>query len=89
MSNLPRPYRDDRDLEAMRTLSGLGKKVNTGSYYVHPGDLDWQLHYPPQEEARKRTIFVWKKSAQASSLLGWTLRTHQHRGTQTLSNGWF
>ena len=40
-----RPYRDERDLEAMRNLLMAGRKVNNGSYYIHPGDLNWWLYY--------------------------------------------
>ncbi len=73
MSNLPRPYRDECDLEPMCALLVLERRANNGSYYVHPGDLDWWLHHPPQEEVRKQTIFLWESNANDSHLPGWTL----------------
>lgn len=69
----PRAYRDNRDLENMRQLLVTGKKANNGSYYVHPGDLDWWLNYLSQENKRQKTIFLWEDSQKDCHLLGWTL----------------
>ncbi|MBN1535869.1 MAG: GNAT family N-acetyltransferase [Anaerolineales bacterium] len=72
MECYPRAYQDARDLEKMRQLLAAGKKADNGSYYVHPGDLDWWLHYLSQEDRRDQTIFLWENS-QEELLLGWTL----------------
>lgn len=69
----PRAYRDNLDLENMRQLLVTGKKSNNGSYYIHPGDLDWWLRYLSQENKREKTIFLWEDSQKDSLLLGWTL----------------
>jgi mycothiol synthase len=71
--NEPRPYRNERDLEAMRDLLMVGRKANNGSYYVHPGDLDWWLFYPPLEEDVWDHIYLWDDPAQPGRLLGWVL----------------
>lgn len=68
-----RPYRDERDLEAMCSLLMAGRKANNGSYYVHRGDLNWWLYYPPLEGAFWDQIYLWDDPAQPGRLLGWVL----------------
>jgi len=69
----PRPYRDEWDLEAMRRLLMQGRKANNGSYYVHQGDLNWWLYYPPLEGDFWDHIYLWDDPAQPGRLLGWAL----------------
>lgn len=69
----PRPYRDERDLESMRNLLQLGRKANNGSYYIHQGDLNWWLYYPPLEGDYWEDIHLWDDPAQPGRLLGWAL----------------
>src|SRR4030042_49432 len=69
----PRPYRDEWDLEAMRRLLMQGRKTNNGSYYVHQGDLNWWLYYPPLEGDFWDHIYLWDDPAQPGRLLGWAL----------------
>jgi len=69
----PRPYRDERDLEAMRNLLMQGRKADNGTYYVHTGDLCWWLYYPPLEGDFWDHIHLWDDPEQPGRLLGWAL----------------
>src|SRR4030042_6467205 len=69
----PRPYRDEQDLIAMRHLLQLGRKTHNGSYYIHQGDLNWWLYYPPLEGGFWDQIHLWDVPAQPGRLLGWAL----------------
>ncbi len=37
----PRPYRDAADLPRMMAVLAAGRLAQTGTYYVHRGDLCW------------------------------------------------
>ncbi|HNB52394.1 MAG TPA: GNAT family N-acetyltransferase [Anaerolineales bacterium] len=66
----PRPYHNETDLDAMRTLLQAGHAANNGTYYVYPGDLNWWWYYhDPKKHFPERT-FLWEQDGQ---LLGWTL----------------
>jgi mycothiol synthase len=69
----PRPYRDERDLEAMNTLLVHGRMADNGTYYVHTGDLSWWLYYPPREGDFWDHIHLWDDPEIAGRLLGWAL----------------
>jgi mycothiol synthase len=69
----PRPYRDERDLEAMRNLLMDGRKANNGSYYIHIGDLKWWLYYPPLEGDFWDHIYLWDDPKHKKRSLGWVL----------------
>ncbi len=69
----PRPYHDERDLEAMRSLLVRGRKANNGSYYIHTGDLNWWLYYPPLEGDYWNDIHLWDDPERPGQLLGWAL----------------
>ena len=69
----PRPYRDERDLEAMRNLLMDGRMANNGSYYIHIGDLQWWLYYPPLEGDFWNHIYLWYDPKHSMRLLGWVL----------------
>jgi len=71
--NEPRPYRDERDLEAMRNLLVQGHMAANGTYYVHIGDLNWWLYYPPLEGDFWDHIHLWDDPEQPGRLLGWAL----------------
>ena len=66
----PRPYRDENDLDAMRNLLMRGRKANNGSYYIHTGDLNWWLYYPPLEGDYWNDIYLWDDPEQAGQMLG-------------------
>ncbi len=69
----PRRYQDEHDLEAMRSLLVVGRKASTGSYYIHTGDLNWWLYYPPLEGDLWNDIHLWDDTGQPGRLLGWAL----------------
>jgi len=72
----PRPYRDKRDFEKMLTLLVEGRRANSGTYYVHVGDVQWWLFYPNQEAGFSERIFLWEEG---EALLGWCLLTPRQR----------
>ncbi len=69
----PRRYKDERDLEAMRSLLRAGRKAGNGTYYIHTGDLSWWLYYPPLENTFWDQIYLWDDPDQPGRLLGWVL----------------
>ena len=71
--NEPRPYRGERDLEAMRDLLVRGRQASNGTYYIHTGDLNWWLYYPPLEEDFWDHIHLWDDPENPGRLLGWAL----------------
>jgi mycothiol synthase len=71
--NDPRPYRDTRDLSAMRNLLVTGRMADNGSYYIHSGDLSLWLYYPSLEGDCWKHIYLWEHPAHPESILGWAL----------------
>ncbi len=71
--NEPRRYRDEDDITAMRELLMAGRKANNGSYYIHIGDLNWWLYYPPLEGDFWNHIYLWDDPKNSRRLLGWAL----------------
>jgi mycothiol synthase len=69
----PRRYQGERDLEAMRSLLEAGREANNGSYYIHIGDLNWWLFYPPLEGDYWSDIYLWDDPERPGRLLGWSL----------------
>ncbi len=69
----PRHYRGDQDLEAMRNLLVRGRTANNGTYYIHCGDLNWWLYYPPLEGDYWNDIYLWENPEHPGQLLGWAL----------------
>ena len=59
MFSEPRVYQTENDLDAMRDLLRQGRLANNGSYYVHPGDLNWWLFYPPMVQDLWGSIYLW------------------------------
>jgi ribosomal protein S18 acetylase RimI-like enzyme len=70
MTPEPRPYRDPSDLEKMRQLLIEGRRANNGTYYVHAGDLNWWLFYPPQKFSFSDNIYLWDEGGEVN---GWAL----------------
>lgn len=72
-SLIPRPYAGEQDLEKMRNLLIAGRRANNSTYYVHIGDLNWWLFYPPLECDLWQYISVWDDPQDPGRLLGWLL----------------
>ncbi len=66
----PRPYHAETDLDAMRALLQAGRAANNGTFYVHPGDLNWWWFYGDLKKLFPQRAFLWERGGQ---LLGWTL----------------
>jgi mycothiol synthase len=73
MNPSPRPYREERDLDAMRGLLMAGTAAHTNTHYVHPGDIHWWLFYPPLSGDLWDRIYVWDDPHQPDRILGWSL----------------
>jgi mycothiol synthase len=69
----PRPYQGNHDLEAMHNLLIAGRLANNGTYYIHTGDLNWWLYYPPLEGDFWDHIYLWDDPVKPGQLLGWAL----------------
>ncbi|HLA08888.1 MAG TPA: GNAT family N-acetyltransferase, partial [Anaerolineales bacterium] len=66
-----RSYEGLHDLKAMLDLLSDGRKANTGTYYVHPGDLQWWLFYSDlTQEVWQSRIRLWMED---DRLVGWAL----------------
>lgn len=66
-----RSYQGIEDLHAMLDLLSEGRKANTGTYYIHRGDLQWWLFYNDDvSQAWKSDIRLWEDE---NRLIGWSL----------------
>jgi mycothiol synthase len=68
-----RAYAGAGDLEKMRNLLIAGRRAKNGTYYVHTGDLNWWLFYPPIDQNLWQYITVWDDPDNRERLLGWAL----------------
>jgi len=59
-----RPYRDPADLIPMRQLVMIGTQAKIPASYMHPGCLDWDTQYPPDEEANQRNLRLWERTGE-------------------------
>ena len=66
----PRPYRDERDLDAMRAILSAGRLANNGTCYVHPGDLNWWWYYHDPQGEFPGCTFLWESGGET---LGWVI----------------
>ncbi|MGQ0601032.1 MAG: GNAT family N-acetyltransferase [Anaerolineales bacterium] len=76
MINSPRPYCDERDWRAMLNLLVEGRAANTGTYYVHPGDVSWWLYYHDSGAPFAEEIALWESDGRT---LGWVVFTSEER----------
>jgi len=66
-----RSYKDLQDLYTMLDLLSVGNGANTGTHYVHRGDLQWWLFYNDDvNQAWKSDIRLWHED---DRLIGWAL----------------
>jgi mycothiol synthase len=72
----PRPYRDAADLARILDLLVEGRRANTGTFYVHTGDLKWWLYFPKAPFDFSRHLFLWEAQGE---LLGWCLLTPEEQ----------
>ncbi len=69
----PRLYKDLADLEAMKQVLSQGILSGVKGHYVHPGDIQWWVFYPPMGEDLLASTWVWDDPAQPGRLLAWML----------------
>jgi len=82
-----RPYRDNTDLARMRQLVMTGSQANISASYMHPGCLDWDTHYPPDEQENRRNLRLWERIGEdQSALAAWAICS-RHEGTFDLFVG--
>jgi ribosomal protein S18 acetylase RimI-like enzyme len=63
----------------MRELLIEGRKSANGSYYIHVGDLDWWLFYPPAAHEWQEILFLWDHPDAQVGLRGWALLSPEWR----------
>ena len=69
-----RPYRDPADLIPMRQLVMTGRQANIPASYMHPGCLDWDTQYPPDETANQRNLRLWERvDVEPPTLEAWAI----------------
>lgn len=76
---VPRPYRNQQDLEAMKAVLIAGRKAGGPTYYVHVGDLDWWLRFLVKDEDRRQIITLWEDERASENLIGWSLLSPSFR----------
>ena len=57
----------------MRQVLQAGALAQTGCHYVHTGDLNWWLFYPPFGCDLFQHTLLWDDPAQPGNLLGWMM----------------
>ncbi|HEY5729613.1 MAG TPA: GNAT family N-acetyltransferase [Anaerolineales bacterium] len=73
----PRSYKGLRDLHAMLDLLSEGAKADTGSHYIHRGDLQWWLFYTDvPQEIWQSNIRLWMDG---DRLVGWALLLQEEK----------
>jgi mycothiol synthase len=77
----PRHFRDEGDLDGIRSLLRAGRRANNGTYYVHTGDINWWLHYPPFGVDLFEHLYVWDDPATPGRLLAWVLLSYDSYST--------
>jgi hypothetical protein len=76
-----RPYRDATDFVRMRQLLMEGRQANISASYMHPGCLDWDTHYPPDEQENQRNLRLWERMGEDQPTLeAWAICS-RHEGT--------
>lgn len=79
MDLTPRPYQADRDLAAVHSVLIEGRQAmarGLGSYFVHPGDVNWWLFYINQDVDPFGRLTLWED---ATGVVGWSLLSPNYR----------
>lgn len=76
-----RSYRDFTDLVQMRQLLMVGTLSAILASYMHSGYLDWDTHYPPDEQENRDNLLLWERvGADSTMLQAWAIYS-RHEGT--------
>jgi ribosomal protein S18 acetylase RimI-like enzyme len=58
----------------MRQLLMAGTQANIPASYMHPGCLDWDTHYSPDEQENRRNLFLWERVGEGQpTLAAWAM----------------
>lgn len=76
-----RSYRDPADLAAMRQLLMAGTQCKIPASYMHPGCLDFDTHYPPDEQDNRRNLLLWERVDQDPPIVEAWAMFWRHEGT--------
>jgi len=57
----------------MYDLLRQGRLADNGTYFVHPGDLNWWLFYPPLKHDLWGSIYLWDDPEAPGKILAWAL----------------
>jgi len=75
-----RPYRNAADFVRMRQLLMMGRQAQIPASYMHPGCLDWDTHYPPDEEANQCNLRLWERVDEDPPILeAWAILLRRER----------
>ncbi len=69
----PRPYQHETDLDRMRAILQAGRAANNGTFYAHPGDLNWWWYYSDPKKIFPQSTFLWEQEGQVR---GWALTAY-------------
>jgi ribosomal protein S18 acetylase RimI-like enzyme len=85
----PRPYRDARDLEAIRQVLVEGRRAGGTTHYVHVGDVAWWLFCLNQNQALAEHLFLWEEP-DSGAPLGWALLSPNYEAFDVFAmpGGW-
>jgi GNAT superfamily N-acetyltransferase len=71
----------------MRQLLMAGTQANISASYMHPGCLDWDTHYPPDDQENQRNLRLWESMGEdRPTLEAWAICS-RHEGTFDLFVG--
>ena len=76
-----RPYREPADLIPMRQLLMAGTQAKIPASYMHPGCLDWDTHYPPDEQENRRNLYLWERVDEEPPIVEAWAMFWRHEGT--------
>ena len=76
-----RPYREPADLIPMRQLLMAGTQAKIPASYMHPGCLDWDTHYSPDEQENRRNLQLWERVDEEPPIVEAWAMFWRHEGT--------
>jgi GNAT superfamily N-acetyltransferase len=65
----------------MRQLLMTGRQANILASYMHPGCLDWDTHFPPDEQENRRNLLLWERVDEEPPVLEAWAMLWRHEGT--------
>jgi len=76
-----RSFRSPTDLAPMRQLLMVGSQADISGSYIHPGWLDLEMFFPPDEQVMHRNLRLWEDVRKdPPALAAWAIYMH-HEGS--------